>query len=118
MTVDLLKLFKRLFKIVGLVLLPLSGIAYLMKGATAMLAFFSGGFLAISGVALMAFSANYVFAKNGSAFITIGIHFLKVFVTALAAWFFVRHDSLLGIFFGLGYLLMVIVMTIYTRDLN
>ncbi|NLB23452.1 MAG: hypothetical protein GX833_09410 [Clostridium sp.] len=118
MTADLIKLLKRLFKLAGFVLLPLSGIAYLIKGAAAMLALFSGGLLAVAGVALMAFSANYVFVKNGSAFVTIGIHFLKVFVTALAAWLFVRHESLLGVFFGIGYLLMVLAMTIYTRDLN
>ena len=103
MTADLIKQLKRLFKLAGFVLLPLSGIAYLIKGAAAMLALFSGGLLAVAGVALMAFSANYVFVKNGSAFVTIGIHFLKVFVTALAAWLFVRHETLLGVFIGIGY---------------
>lgn len=118
MTADLIKLFKRLFKIGVVILLPLSVIAYLIKGAAAMLALFSGGFLALAGVALTAFSANYVFVKSGNAFVTIAIHVLKVFVTALAAWLFVRHDLVLGIFFGVGYLLLVIAMTIYTRDLD
>ena len=51
MTADLIKLLKRLFKLAGFVLLPLSGIAYLIKGAAAMLALFSGGLLAVAGVA-------------------------------------------------------------------
>lgn len=118
MKTELKLLIQKIIKISLAIILPASALVYLIWGPMAMLALFSGGFLAVAGFILSVISADYALSGGGSIFATVAVHFFKVITTALVAWLLVRHQAFLGIFFGVGYSVLIAAVMVYTKGLN
>ncbi len=115
---ELKHLIQKIIQISLLIVVPASALAYFIWSPLAMLALFSGGFLAVGGFILSVIITEYVLAQGGSVIFTIALHFFKVITTALIAWLFVRQQGVLGIFFAVGYSVLVVAIMFYTRKLD